>query len=552
MYMGSKYNFMMDYIFMTRPYWLELSVPQSTVMNKYKEYFGDSNFKFTTRDSAVKYLISVTAKIQDKMVSYINNNNACYLIRDLYKILDEAFHFYLRQKEARKKLLELNVQESSILDVFEENRNKSCCVIDAVNLWLENCTLLHTVAIDCSDNSFEQNNELFVEMYIYGLVSQALSLITMSKKFDKHEMFTGVIVRPNDDAPIQLIKYHPVIYFNTAMVGNQNLLIEDIELAKADESLFGHGFFETYGVKFIYSLRIMSTFQTEMLHGGKYAMTVIDKEQFLSEINRYGNGCIDAQKFFEAFVLTKEKVKTQIKQNDPIVWIMKSNKYRHELRPFICLDNDRLYISYCALEQAKHLWSSIFLNGGMSYSNSKDSLTAAIERKNEELSDRLVEILREKLRSHYKPSFDEKDVKYDRIFGKKETDYGDFDVVFYTPESKELFLIEAKFFSDSLSNSGIISDYEKMYKEKGYYEHCRARYDLCIQEKDKLKAFIGIPVLQEINVHFLFVSSKPLEIEFQDEDGLVAFPCLSIFDKYIEGKLLPEIGDVPVRPVYHL
>ena len=59
-------------------------------------------------------------------------------------------------------------------------------------------------------------------------------------------------------------------------------------------------FFDTYGVDFIYSLRIMSTFQAEMLHGGKYAMTVINKEDFISEIERYGQGCIDAKKFFDA------------------------------------------------------------------------------------------------------------------------------------------------------------------------------------------------------------------------------------------------------------
>lgn len=261
---------------------------------------------------------------------------------------------------------------------------------------------------------------------------------------------------------------------------------------------------------------------------------------------------MDAEKFFDAFVLTKDIVKTQIKKKDPIIWVMKSNKYRHELRPFICLDNSRVFISYCALEQAKHLWCSIFLNGGMCYSNSKDNLTTAIERKNEELSDRLVDILREKLRAHYEPSVDEKDVKYDRIFGEKEIDYGDFDVMFYAPASKELFLIEAKFFSDSLSNSGIISDYEKMFKEKGYYEHCRSRYDLCLKEKEKLKEFIGVTASEEINAHFLFVSSKPLEFEFQDEDGVVAFPCLSIFDKYIEGELLPEKGDIPIRPVHRI
>lgn len=540
----------MEYMFMTRPFWLELSISQKVVKDKFIEYFGSERLEIASREDASDYLLSITGKIQEKMVSQLKSENACYLVKDLYKILDEVFHFYLRQKDARKKLIELNVQENSILDIFEENRNKSCNVIDAVNLWIENAVLLYDNAEDCKDNQFEINDELFVEMYIYGLVSQALSLISLSKKFPSHEMYTGIVVNSSEDVPVTVLKYHPIIYFNTAMTGNQNILIEDSELAKASDSIFGKGFFDTYGVDFIYSLRIMSTFQAEMLHDGNYAMTVINKEDFISEIERYSQGCIDAQKFFDTFVLTKEKISTQKRKNEPIVWVMKTNKYRHELRPFICLDNNRIYISYCAIEQAKHLWCSIFLNGGMCYSNATDSLTSAIERKNKELSDRLVDILRTKLRSHYEPSLDEINVKYDRIFGDKEVDYGDFDVVFYTSATKELFLIEAKFFSDSLNSSGIITDYKKLFKENGYYDHCRARYDLVLREKDKMKAFLNVPSSEEITAHFLFVSSKPLEIEFQDDDSVVTFPCLSIFDKYIEGKLLPETGDEPVRPVH--
>lgn len=539
-----------DYVFMTRPYWLELSIPQSVVREKYIEYFGSENIEISTRKEAVDYMLKITGKIQEKMITQLKGEKACCLLKDLYKILDEAFHFYLKQKEARKKLIELNVQDSTIMDVFEDNRNKSCNVIDAVNLWIENAVLLEDNLGDCKDKSFNVNYELFVEMYIYGLVSQALSLISLSNKFNSKELYTGIIINPQVDVPLTVVKYHPVIYFNTAMTGNQNVLIEDNELAEASDNIFGKGFFDTYGVDFIYSLRIMSTFQAEMLSDGMYAMTVIDKEQFIAEIERCGQGLIDSQKFFDTFVLTKEKISSQKKKNEPIVWIMKTNKYRHELRPFICLDNNRVYVSYCAIEQAKHLWCSIFLNGGMCYSNAKDNLTAAIERKNEELSDRLVEILRAKLRTHYIPSVDEKDVKYDRIFGNKGLDYGDYDVVFYAPEVKELYLIEAKFFSDSLNSSGVISDYEKLFKEKGYYDHCRARYDLVLSEKEKMKEFLNISESENISVHFLFVSSKPLEIEFQDNDGVVAFPCLSIFDKYIEGKLLPEVGDDPVRPTH--
>ena len=65
-----------------------------------------------------------------------------------------------------------------------------------------------------------------------------------------------------------------------------------------------------------------------------------------------------------------------------------------------------------------------------------------------------------------------------------------------------------------------------------------------------MKEFIGIDTGKPLKAHFLFVSSKPLEIELQDKEGIVTFLCLSIFDDYLEGKLLPEIGDEPIRPVY--
>lgn len=214
------------------------------------------------------------------------------------------------------------------------------------------------------------------------------------------------------------------------------------------------------------------------------------------------------------------------------------------------MENDRIVISYCALLQAQELWTSILLNGGMCYSNAKDDLTRGVEKRNEELSDRLVQALRTKLNNHYKADFDEIDVDYERIFGHKKINYGDYDLVFYSKESKELFLIEAKFFSDSLNNSGVISDYEKMFKKNGYYDHCRGRYDLVMAEPEKMKQFIG--ETDVVKAHFLFVSSKPLEIEFEDKDGVVCFPCLSIFDDYLEGKLLPEVGDAPVRPTHEL
>lgn len=77
----------MNYMFMMRSYWLELSVPQNVVINKYKEYFGNVNLEISTRKGAVDYLLELTGKIQEKMVKQLQGDRASYLIKDLYKQL---------------------------------------------------------------------------------------------------------------------------------------------------------------------------------------------------------------------------------------------------------------------------------------------------------------------------------------------------------------------------------------------------------------------------------------------------------------------------------
>ena len=142
-------------------------------------------------------------------------------------------------------------------------------------------------------------------------------------------------------------------------------------------------------------------------------------------------------------------------------------------------------------------------------------------------------------------------MNYDRVYPKNnEYNYGDYDVVFYSQNANELFLIESKYFSDSLSNSGHINDYIKMYKNKGYYEHCRKRCDLVMNNPDEMKDFMGIK--GNVKVHFLFVTSKPIELEFQDEDCVVTIVPLGIFKEYLDDNILSEDGLRYVRPTIDL
>lgn len=539
-------------VFMTRPFWIEMNVPQSIVLKIYKEYLGTASMIITSRAESIEYISPIVNRLQKEILDWIKATNTNQVIKDLYQIFDKCFGLYIAEKEARKQLVELNIADDDILDAFTCNRNMAVNVLNSVNLWLENSVLYQNEAdsTQVSENS-TADCELFVKLYLYGLTSKTLSLLSLSKKFEEKELFYGIDLSLEANEPIDVIRYHPVIYYNPALTGNQdafNLTVDDYK--QVDSSLFGIGFQKEHGLSFLLSMRLMSTFQKHLLKDGKYAHVVISKSRFLESITQYSHGEVDAQRFFDTFTLTKSKVASHLRKGDSLVWIMGTNKYRHEIRPFICLENDNVAISYRALEQSKNIWLSYFANGGMIYTTEKDQLTASIEERNSELSKLLVKMLRDTLRSQYHADFDRIDVKYDAIFGHQNIDYGDYDIVFYTKDTNELFLIEAKFFSDSLNNSGTINDYQKLFEKNGYYDHCRNRYDLVIREKQSMKDFVG--ATECINAHFLFISSKPLEIEFTDKDEVVSFPCFSIFENYLKGNLISEDGTSVIRPTIPL
>lgn len=318
----------------------------------------------------------------------------------------------------------------------------------------------------------------------------------------------------------------------------------------ANDTDFGKGFFQETNVQFLLFLATIKNFHDDQLRGDDKSLTVISKDTFVSLVESYTNPRIeDGEAFYESFVLTKDKLKHHLRKKEEIIWLIGTNKYWHELRPFIGLDDGNVLIAYGALEQAKQLWISYFSNGGMCYTNpnKSDYLTKAVEKRNKELSDILVERAREILNKYYTPRIDYKDVQYYRIFGEREINYGDYDIVYFDESAKELFLIESKYFSDSLNSSGMVTAYNKMFSEDGYYNHCRRRYDLVLSEPEKLKKYIGTE--EEISVHMLFLSSKPIEMEFQDKDGTVTFLSLGIFEKYITGNLISGETDDVMRPI---
>ena len=534
--------------FQTRPFWRCMRVSDKKLKNRFEEFFGKSEIEITERDKAIKLLLNIVSTIQERILYRLKNENSYDMLMKLYYIFDEVHSFYLSEKEARVKLSELNIDNPSVIDTFIENRDIMRTIIDSCNIWIEN-GILYQHDIDtmskAKDRGFSMDIDLMIDLYLYGFASQGVSLLTLSKNTGQ-ELFYGLKIIPERNTPAEILKYHPIIFFNTAIAGNQNILVEKPLTPDANDTSFGKGFLKTYGVEFLLFLAAIKSFQDDILRGDDKSLTVISKEYFIYLVENYTNPQIDGNAFYESFVLTKAKVKQQLRKNEDIIWVMGTNKERHELRPFIGLEDGNVLISYGATEQAKQLWVSYFSNGGMCYTNKSDHLSNAMNSRNQELSDILVDKIREMLNDVYTPKIDEKDVKYQSIFGERDINYGDFDVVYYSEQSKELFLIEAKYFSDSLNSSGLVTDYKKLFEKDGYYDHCRRRYDLVMSEPDKIKSFIGVD--ENISVHLIFLSSKPIELELQDTDKIVTFLSLGIFEKYIAGKLINE-DDSIARPI---
>lgn len=538
------------HFFQVTPFWNGMNVKNNELFKKYRLYFGAEEKELNNKTDAAQTLLNIATTIQDKLYNRIKSENTYGLLLKLYYIFDEVHSIYLTEKSARTKLVELNIDDQSIVEEFGINRNIERDIIDATNIWIENCILLqHDVDISSINikKEFVLDTDLLIDLYLYGFVSRGISLLNLSNKIGSNSLFYGLKITPNKQIPGEILKEHPYIYYNTSIIGNQNYLVESEAIANANDSNFGKGFCEEHGLDFLQFLAAIQCFQKDQLRSDDKSLTVVSKRIFIDLVEQYTIPSIDGTSFYNSFVLKKEDIKKHLRKNESIIWIVGSNKYRHEIRPFLELDDNNVLIAYGALEQSKQLWCSYYYNGGMCYTNpsTPDNMTQAMELRNKELSELLLNKIRAILNKHYTATTDLIDVEYYRIFGEKSINYGDYDIVFYSETSKELFLIESKYFSDSLNSSGVINDYEKMFEPNGYYSHCRSRCDLVLSEPDKIKEFLN--ATGEITVHLLFISSKPIEMEFTDKDGVVNMMSLNIFEKYIEGKLINSEDDSIVR-----
>jgi len=337
------------------------------------------------------------------------------------------------------------------------------------------------------------------------------------------------------------------------MAGNLDILKPANEkeyIKNANTTEIGKGFKKEYSIDFLEAMSCFNAVKELICNKDRVTIRAINEKQ----LRQYLIDCypgIQIDQFLKYFSITKENLAEYVSEVEPYIYKMGCNKNRLEIRPIIKLDNGMIYVSYAAMDRALQLWFSYIINGGRPYTGIDaghgDSLIDGCSMREQELGDILVNILYTMLEKHFPTAlFKDKEVTYDRIYGDRKKDYGDFDIIYYA--GNELFLIESKYFTDSYTGNTAIGDYNKLFvNKKNYYDHCRCRYDLVENEPDAMKKFVG--ATENIYVHYLFISSKPLEIEFQDSDKMVTFLCTENFDRYLEGKLEAEDGST-LKPVH--
>lgn len=538
-------------IFMTRSIWLDFEISASRREKNIKLLFGEKRV-IKDREKAIDCLHEVLNKLNEKMLQRISNEDTYDLLFRLLAVFSRVFEYYLAEKQAREEIVNLNIRNDELLETMIANRNISRSIIDACNIWIENCVLLQSNLRNQGPGFRDYSiidKDLFLDMFFYGIASQGLSFLALSEDLNQNTYY-GIEVDPKSEIPIIVLKNHPIIYYNPAIGGNQAVL-QDNNTSSILEKIqtVAEGFEKEHKIPFQNYLGVLNYYREIEMRGDWGAMIALRKKDLIECVNTL-QPRVDGEKFLECAVISKEKLNKQLREGEKIIWKIGTNKYRLEIRPIIELVDGNVIIASAACKQSMQHWYSYCMNGGSCYSTEgiRDCLHNAIEVKNKQLSDLLLERIREILNSRYTARIDLVNVNYKRIFGTKEIDYGDYDIVFYTEETKELYLIESKYFSDSLNVSGIVNDYKKLFFPGGYYDHCRARYDMVIENPEKMKNFLGVDTKQNIKAHMLFVSSKPIEMELQDKDRVVTFLSLNTLDAFIMGKFISENGTYTVRP----
>jgi hypothetical protein len=536
------------FIFSYRICWKGFGISDRLKKKQFEKYFGNSNNEITNMEEANDYLKEIIEVSRKNILNFIGNVPLEKRSFILFSLYNKVYNQYIIERKMREKAKEINVRDENFVDGLIINRNIEFHILNSIELWIENSILINkTDYKDYTQRQLkEKNDELLIDLYINALASYSQAQILLSINLDEEFRYTKLIIEPHTDNPLEAQKENPIIFYNPIIMGNLSNLSNDNELKKFNDNIMGLAFKKTFGVDFFAFLCVIrSITEVELKEFGD--VIKLDLDTFKEIIKTSSTISIDVDKFLENFVLKEKNVKLQLKEGEEFISKIGTNRYRLGLCPFVLINDAEVIISRANLDKSLQLWSSYFMNGGCAYTNFTDSFIQAMQKRNDELSQRLVDRICCILKEKYTDIIIKTEVLYSEIFGGRSINYGDYDVVAWSKDENQLFIIEAKYISDSLNVAAINNDFQKIFQNKGHHFKFKRRCQLVIEEAYKIKEYLKIS--DEINTHFLFVSSKPIEASIQDRNKVVTFIPLEQLNDYLLGKYTIGEEDKIVRPI---
>lgn len=126
-------------IFQARSFWLQFRIPISFVREKFLFYFGIEETEVKDLKEAHSIIFKALTTSQERILKRINDHGALDLLLKISYIFGEVQSYCFSEKGARKKLVKNHISDKELVDTFEENRDIMRCILDASNIWVENC-----------------------------------------------------------------------------------------------------------------------------------------------------------------------------------------------------------------------------------------------------------------------------------------------------------------------------------------------------------------------------------------------------------------------------
>jgi len=188
------------------------------------------------------------------------------------------------------------------------------------------------------------------------------------------------------------------------------------------------------------------------------------------------------------------------------------HKYRLDMLPLILI-NDEIHIVKGLIHYSQQYWRNVY-NQGIAPYNKKDSITTAIPKVIEKITQKMVNDIEVELKSVNETFRTDTNVEYHDIFGKQEVNYGDFDIIAVDDTKKIILNIEAKYLVTSLTGSGLENNYKNFYNKDGYAFKCNRRNEFMLKHEKIFRNYFNAT---DYTIHNLMVISKPMDIRIKDD-----------------------------------